>query len=227
MDYFQQYFNNFPELGLPTFLQNIVDKFSYVGLVSTPTESNQFSEDAEERFFLVIYNSSTTVSAAYATFIVLAISFALAAVFGALYYSLATSSSSSGYGGYSRRKRSFDYNNNTEEGAADQIYLLKILELLSSYTENVSSNQQNKNCLLHQVCDWAATKPISQIKWLNNLKFLEKNYFSHKKEKNNVLQIIRAIKVGQISNNNKAGEILTSCHQQYDNQPNNCQISQL
>ena len=96
MDYFQQYFNNFPELGLPTFLQNIVDKFSYVGLVSTPTESNQFSEDAEERFFLVIYNSSTTVSAAYATFIVLAISFALAAVFGALYYSLATSSSSSG-----------------------------------------------------------------------------------------------------------------------------------
>jgi len=44
----------------------------------------------------VIYNSSTTVSAAYATFIVLAISFALAAVFGALYYSLATSSSSSG-----------------------------------------------------------------------------------------------------------------------------------
>ena len=96
MDYFQQYFNNFPELGLPTFLQNIVDKFSYVGLVSTPTE-NQFSEDdAEERFFLVIYNSSTTVSAAYATFIVLAISFALAAVFGALYYSLATSSSSSG-----------------------------------------------------------------------------------------------------------------------------------
>ena len=95
MDYFQKYFNNF-EFGLPTFIQNIVDKFSYVGLVSTPTE-NQFSEDdAEERFFLVIYNSSTTVSAAYATFIVLAISFALAAVFGALYYSLATSSSSSG-----------------------------------------------------------------------------------------------------------------------------------
>ena len=94
MDYFQNYFNNF-EFGLPTFIQNIVDKFSYVGLVSTPTE-NQFSEDAEERFFLVIYNSSTTVSAAYATFIVLAISFALAAVFGALYYSLATSSSSSG-----------------------------------------------------------------------------------------------------------------------------------
>ena len=54
-----------------------------------------------------------------------------------------------------------------------------------------------------------------------------RNYFSHKKEKNNVLQIIRAIKVGQISNNNKAGEILTSCHQQYDYQQNNCQISQL
>ena len=76
------------------------------------------------------------------------------------------------FSGYGRKKRSFDYNNETDEDTADQIYLLKILELLSSYTENVS--QQNKNCLLHQVCDWAASKPISRIKWLNNLKFLEK-----------------------------------------------------
>ena len=42
------------------------------------------------RFFLVVYNTSQTVSASYATFIVLAISFGLAAVFGALYYGLAT-----------------------------------------------------------------------------------------------------------------------------------------
>ena len=96
---------------------------------------------------------------------------------GQLYFEIICTVFFSGYGGYDRRKRSFDYNNNTEEGAADQIYLLKILELLSSYTENVSSNQQNKNCLLHQVCDWAATKPISRIKWLNNLKFLEKWVF--------------------------------------------------
>ena len=76
------------------------------------------------------------------------------------------------FSGYGRNKRSFDYNNNeTKEETADQIYLLKILELLSSYTEDVS---HQKNCLLHQVCNWAATKPISRIKWLNNLKFLEK-----------------------------------------------------
>ena len=34
MDYFQKYFNNFPEFGLPTFLQNIVDKFSYQGRIT-------------------------------------------------------------------------------------------------------------------------------------------------------------------------------------------------
>ena len=48
-----------------------------------------------------------------------------------------------------------------------------------------------------------------------------RNYFSHKKD--NALQIIRAIKVGQSSDN--AGEILT-CHHQYDYQQN-CQTSHL
>ena len=44
----------------------------------------------------MVYNTSATVSASYATFIVLAISFALAAVFGLLYYSIATGAASSG-----------------------------------------------------------------------------------------------------------------------------------
>jgi hypothetical protein len=48
---------------------------------------------AAERFFLVIYNTSSTISASYATFIVLAISFALAAIFGLLYYGIANSAS--------------------------------------------------------------------------------------------------------------------------------------
>ena len=52
--------------------------------------------NAAGRFFLVVYNTSTTVSAAYATFIVLAISFALAAIFGLLYYGIASSFSGSG-----------------------------------------------------------------------------------------------------------------------------------
>lgn len=50
------------------------------------------------RFFLVVYNTSQTVSASYATFIVMAISFAIAAVFGALYYGLATGFT--GFGGF-------------------------------------------------------------------------------------------------------------------------------
>ena len=54
------------------------------------------SLDYAGRFFLVVYNTSSTVSASYATFIVLAISFALAAVFGLLYYSIATGAASSG-----------------------------------------------------------------------------------------------------------------------------------
>ena len=48
--------------------------------------------DTAGRFFLVVYNTSSTVSSSYATFVVLAISFAIAAVFGALYYGIATGS---------------------------------------------------------------------------------------------------------------------------------------
>ena len=56
-----------------------------------------------------------------------------------------------------------------------------------------------------------------------------RNYFSHNKKDDNVLQIIRAIKVGQISKNNNTREILTSisCHHQYNYEQNNCQTSQL
>ena len=75
------YFHNFPD-----FLGNFYSK----GLVSVPQTT---IDGQEERFFLVVYNSSTTVSAAYATFIVLAISFGIAAVFGALYYAIATDDS--------------------------------------------------------------------------------------------------------------------------------------
>ena len=52
-------------------------------------ERDSLSHDVG-RFFLVVYNTSQTVSSSYATFIVMAISFALAAVFGALYYGIAT-----------------------------------------------------------------------------------------------------------------------------------------
>ena len=67
-------------------LQKFFDNFYSVGLVNSPEFSNG---DPDGRFFLVVYNSSTTVSASYATFIVLAISFGIAAVFGAAYYGIA------------------------------------------------------------------------------------------------------------------------------------------
>ena len=70
------------------------------GKFALPDELQRDTLDYAGRFFLVVYNTSSTVSASYATFIVLAISFALAAVFGLLYYSIATGASTSGNNSY-------------------------------------------------------------------------------------------------------------------------------
>ncbi len=62
--------------------------------------------DDAGRFFIIVYNTTTTVSAAYATFIALAIAAALGAILGLIYWALLSSKSetssyeepSSGYG---------------------------------------------------------------------------------------------------------------------------------
>jgi hypothetical protein len=67
------------------------------------------SAEAETgRFFILIYNSTTTVSAAYATFIALAIAAAIGAILGLIYWAFLSSksesssydASSQGYGKY-------------------------------------------------------------------------------------------------------------------------------
>ena len=65
-------------------------------------------EDEAGRFFIIVYNSTTTVSAAYATFIALAIAAALGAILGLIYWALLSSKNESssyeepheGYGQY-------------------------------------------------------------------------------------------------------------------------------
>jgi hypothetical protein len=51
-------------------------------LISPGKDGPESLEDPSGRFFIVIYNSTTTVSAAYATFIALAIAGAIGAILG-------------------------------------------------------------------------------------------------------------------------------------------------
>merc|ERR1711997_951122 len=88
-------------------------------------ERDNLAEDVG-RFFLVVYNTSTTVSSSYATFIVMAISFALAAVFGAMYYGIAT-----GFSGFSARRGTRSTKEEEEDSDEAKRLLLKILELIS------------------------------------------------------------------------------------------------
>jgi len=136
----------------------VLDKFYSVGWVdpdglNDQDELDRDSLDYAGRFFLVVYNTSATVSASYATFIVLAISFALAAVFGLLYYSIATGAASSGLSFGRKKKRSID---DEEER---QRLLLQILELISNaeghrlFIRNLVKSKEDKTpCLLQRLC---------------------------------------------------------------------------
>ncbi len=77
------------------------------------------------RFFLVVYNTSTTVSAAYATFIVLAISFALAAIFGLLYYGIASSVSGGG-----KDEKLVKLQNHERQRMRNKYYLVRIFTFI-------------------------------------------------------------------------------------------------
>jgi len=139
-------------------LDSFLDKFYSVGWVDPDglydqDELDRDSLDYAGRFFLVVYNTSATVSASYATFIVLAISFALAAVFGLLYYSIATGAASSGLSFGRKKKRSID---DEEER---QRLLLQILELISNaeghrlFIRNLVKSKEDKTpCLLQRLC---------------------------------------------------------------------------
>lgn len=66
-----------------------------------PLLSDCFTEnDPAGRFFIVVYNSTTTVSAAYATLIALAIAAIIGALLGGLYYLLLSAKSEMSSGGY-------------------------------------------------------------------------------------------------------------------------------
>merc|ERR1711976_1156215 len=132
--------------------------------------------DYAGRFFLVVYNTSSTVSASYATFIVLAISFALAAVFGLLYYSIATGASTSGF--FRKKKRSVD-----EEDK--ERLLLQILELISSaedhrlFIQKLAKSKDQKSCLLQRLC-CRVSKFQDQNHW--KVKELMKQYRAFSRE---------------------------------------------
>merc|ERR1712083_174135 len=141
---------------------DFLNKFHYVGAVDPDgpqaVERDSLSEDVG-RFFLVVYNTSTTVSSSYATFIVMAISFALAAVFGAMYYGIAT-----GFSGFSARRGTRSTKEEEEDSDEAKRLLLKILELISmdpsqhlkiggkNFTDKSESDMIGP-CLLYQLCE--------------------------------------------------------------------------
>merc|ERR1719464_62968 len=76
------------------------------------------AEDLQGRLFLSNITSSSSVSATYATFIVLAISFGLAAIGALIYYGLLamTSGGSSSSSGYGTRKGQYGYYKRSADG---------------------------------------------------------------------------------------------------------------
>ena len=69
-----------------------LDQQSSISGCSLGFDSPESLEEAG-RFFIVIYNSTTTVSAAYATFIALAIAGAIGAILGLIYWTFLSSKS--------------------------------------------------------------------------------------------------------------------------------------
>lgn len=190
------------------YLSDILSNFQLKTVHVDPDSSDAVERDnlAEDvgRFFLVVYNTSTTVSSSYATFIVMAISFALAAVFGALYYGIAT-----GFTGFSGKRKKRGTKEDEEEEDNAKRLLLKILELISmdpSQHINIASSKRNRNsigkssridpCLLYRLCE-VPTKLWRDRDELQILKLMHEYSLVTKTESNSGQEILEAIKVGR------------------------------
>lgn len=184
-------------------IADFFNKFHYVGAVDPDgpdfVERDSLSHDVG-RFFLVVYNTSQTVSSSYATFIVMAISFALAAVFGALYYGIAT-----GFTGFSGRRWTRSTKEEEEESDESKRLLLKILELISMDPSlKVGNNSTDKSenvigpCLLYRLCE-IPTKLWRDKNELHLLDLVHQYSLLAKTESNNVdsgRKMMESVKVG-------------------------------
>ena len=106
--------------------------------------SLQIPEEISGRLFLANLTSSSSVSSTYATFIVLAISFGLAAIGALIYYGLlAMTQGGSSYGGqFHFKKRKRDANDN-------QDYILRLLSFIDKDLTRIVDEQNNFEGLNH------------------------------------------------------------------------------